>query len=58
MIIHTLPKLAPDLDFERKNVKDLVDIYGARWVWDNLWDKRTRLVYMVKSLKEIAEDVD
>ena len=24
-----------DLDFERENVKDLIDMYGAQWVWDH-----------------------
>jgi hypothetical protein len=39
-----------DLDFERKIIKHLVYKYGAQWVWDN----RTRLLSMVKSLKGSA----
>ena len=42
-----------DFDFERKVIKHLIDNYGARWVWDN----RTRLVSMVKSLKDTAREV-
>jgi hypothetical protein len=42
-----------DLEFERGNVKELVDKFGAQWVWDN----RFRLVSMVRSLKETAGEV-
>jgi hypothetical protein len=52
-LIQDLISSGHDLDFERKNVRDLVDMYGASWVWDN----RTRLVSMVKSLKETAREV-
>jgi hypothetical protein len=52
-LIHDLISSGHDLEAERDNVKDLVDQYGARWVWDN----RFRLVPMVKSLKETAREV-
>jgi hypothetical protein len=38
---------------KRDNVRELIDKYGAQWVWDN----RIRLVSMVRSLKESAWEV-
>jgi hypothetical protein len=52
-LTHDLISSGHDLDFERKIVKHLVDMHGAPWVWDN----RTRLVSIVKSLKETAREV-
>ena len=42
-----------DLESERDNVRELINKYGAQWVWDN----RIRLVSMVRSLKESAWEV-
>jgi hypothetical protein len=52
-LIHDLISSGHNLGLERDNIKELVDKYGARWVWDN----RTRLVSMVKSLKDSAREV-
>lgn len=42
-----------DLDFERENIKDLVSLYGAPWVWDN----RLQLAPMVMALKKYSVEV-
>jgi hypothetical protein len=52
-LVQDLISSGHDLDSERDNLKDLVDRYGDRWVWDN----RFRLVSMVRSLKESAWEV-
>ena len=46
--LHELKSAGHNLDTERSDLKELIEKYGAKWVWDN----RHRLVSAAKCLKD------
>lgn len=46
--LHELTSSGHNLDTERSSLKELIEKYGEKWVWDN----RHRLVSAAKCLKD------
>ena len=46
--LHELESFGHNLDKERSDLRELIEKYGAKWVWDN----RRRLISVARCLKD------